>query len=273
MLGKFRRHLSYANVMATIAVFLALGGGAYAAATVGSSQIKSNAILSRHIKNGQVKNADLAANSVRGGKIIDGSVGSPDLAANSVGADKIIDGSVGSPDLAANSVGADKIIDGSVGSPDLAANSVGTDNVIDGSLQAQDLAAGASFHPGDPLPSGKTETGAWSIFDGSTTAPAFAGVTLPFRAPVALSDTTVNFQANSNGIASDDDSACAGTAQTPSAPPGKVCIYLAGGSQASASALSGHAIGLPGPSAVGFEIDSTVADTATGKGTWAYTAP
>ena len=253
MLGKFRRHLSYANVMATIAVFLALGGGAYAAATVGSSEIKSNAILSRHIKNGQVKNADLAPNSVGGGKIVDGSVGSPDLAANSVGGDKIVDGSVGSPDLAANSVG--------------------TANVIDGSVQAQDLAPGASFHPGDPLPSGKTETGAWSIFDGTTTAPAYEGVTLPFRAPVALSDTTVNFQASSNGIASDDDSACTGTPQTPSAPPGEVCIYLADNSQSDVHALSGHAIGLLGASAVGFEIDSTVAATANGKGTWAYTAP
>jgi hypothetical protein len=143
MLGKFRPHLSYANVMATIAVFLALGGGAYAAATVGSSQIKSNAILSRHIKNGQVKNADLAANSVGGGKIVDGSVGSPDLGANSVGADKIIDGSIANSDLGPNSVGTDKLADGSIGNPKLAPNSVSSEKVLDGSLKAQDFAPGA----------------------------------------------------------------------------------------------------------------------------------
>ena len=142
MLARFRPNLTYANVMATIAVFLALGGGAYAAATVGSSQIKKNAILSRHIKNGQVKTSDLAPNSVGGGKIIDGSLGSPDLAANSVDSGKISDGSVGPGDLAANAVGSDKIIDGAVGSTDLAANSVGTGNVADGSLLAQDFKPG-----------------------------------------------------------------------------------------------------------------------------------
>lgn len=49
-------HLTYANVMATIAVFLALGGGiAWALA--------SNSVKSRHIKDGQVKFADIAANA------------------------------------------------------------------------------------------------------------------------------------------------------------------------------------------------------------------
>lgn len=48
-------HLTYANVMATIAVFLALGGGiAWALA--------NNSVKSKHIKNGQVKFADIADN-------------------------------------------------------------------------------------------------------------------------------------------------------------------------------------------------------------------
>jgi hypothetical protein len=54
-----RAHLTYANVISTICLFLLLGGGAWAAATIGSHDIKKNAVRSRHIKNGAVKAPDL----------------------------------------------------------------------------------------------------------------------------------------------------------------------------------------------------------------------
>src|SRR5256885_17224173 len=50
-----------------------LGGSAYAAATIGPSDIKNNAVRSRHIKDA-VKNPDLGANAVGTGKVIDGSL-------------------------------------------------------------------------------------------------------------------------------------------------------------------------------------------------------
>jgi hypothetical protein len=54
MLSKFRSRLTYANVMATIAVFLALGGGAYAAFklpknSVGTKQIKTGAVTPKKL--------------------------------------------------------------------------------------------------------------------------------------------------------------------------------------------------------------------------------
>src|SRR5438132_7945776 len=53
---RIRQHLSYANVMATLAVFLALGGGAYAA-----FHLPRNSVRSRNIVNGQVKRADVSS--------------------------------------------------------------------------------------------------------------------------------------------------------------------------------------------------------------------
>ena len=41
------------------AIFIALGGSAYAAATIGSKDIQDNAVKSKHIKDGQVKDADI----------------------------------------------------------------------------------------------------------------------------------------------------------------------------------------------------------------------
>jgi hypothetical protein len=52
---RLRPQLTYANVMATIAVFIALGGGAYAVTvprdSVGPAQLRKNAVTGRAIKN------------------------------------------------------------------------------------------------------------------------------------------------------------------------------------------------------------------------------
>jgi hypothetical protein len=44
MLARARAHLTYANVVATLALFVALGGSAYAAIHIGSRQIKNRSI-------------------------------------------------------------------------------------------------------------------------------------------------------------------------------------------------------------------------------------
>src|SRR4051812_4191805 len=61
---RFRRSVTYANVMSTIAVFMALGGIGWAAATlppnsVGTPQLKPNAVTSPKIKNNQVTGGDV----------------------------------------------------------------------------------------------------------------------------------------------------------------------------------------------------------------------
>ena len=50
--------------MATVAVFIALGGGAYAAATIGSAQIKNNSIRSKDIRNNAVAGGDVKNRSL-----------------------------------------------------------------------------------------------------------------------------------------------------------------------------------------------------------------
>ena len=67
-----------------LALFVALGGTAYAAATIGPGQIKNDAVRSRHIDNGEVKNADLGANSVGTGKVLNGSLLKQDFKAGQI---------------------------------------------------------------------------------------------------------------------------------------------------------------------------------------------
>lgn len=71
MLTFIRRHLSYANVMATMAVFIALGGGAIAAGV----KLKANQVKAKNIKAGAVTEAKIADNAVNASKIKPGVVG------------------------------------------------------------------------------------------------------------------------------------------------------------------------------------------------------
>ncbi len=54
------QHLTYANVTATLALFIALGGSSYAALRVGSREIADNSIRSRDVRNHSLTRHDLA---------------------------------------------------------------------------------------------------------------------------------------------------------------------------------------------------------------------
>jgi hypothetical protein len=66
MIGWLRERLSYANVAATAALVVALGGTSYAALSlphdsVGAKQIRKGAVNSRHIRNGAIRLNDVGA--------------------------------------------------------------------------------------------------------------------------------------------------------------------------------------------------------------------
>jgi hypothetical protein len=60
-----KQRLTYANVMATIAVFVALGGSSYAAVRITGKQVADSSLTGRDIKNGSVTGADVKNRSLR----------------------------------------------------------------------------------------------------------------------------------------------------------------------------------------------------------------
>ena len=65
MLDRIRERLTYANVMSTLAVFIALGGSSYAAAMISGSSIKNRSISGSKLKHNtltgtQIKESKLA---------------------------------------------------------------------------------------------------------------------------------------------------------------------------------------------------------------------
>ena len=83
MLAGIRDRLTYANVMATIAVFIALGAGAYAAG------LAPNSVKSKHIVDGQVRTGDVAndtgEHALTGSDVASESLGSTDIGNNALG--------------------------------------------------------------------------------------------------------------------------------------------------------------------------------------------
>ena len=97
-----RPRLTYANVAATIALVIAVGGGTVFAAV----QLSKNNVRSRHIAPKQVKNSDIAPNAVTSRKIKNRTVSPGDLAVGLLS--KVVDvkgSSSGGPQGALNVVG------------------------------------------------------------------------------------------------------------------------------------------------------------------------
>lgn len=89
-----RPRLTYANVMSTVAVLLALGGTSVAAATIGAAELRRGAVTTAKLRTGAVTGAkvrdrtlqrrDLATGAVDGRVVRNGSIGRADLAASAL---------------------------------------------------------------------------------------------------------------------------------------------------------------------------------------------
>jgi hypothetical protein len=77
------------NAVAYVAIFLALTAGAYAV-----TKAPKNSVVSKSIRNGQVKAPDIAGGAVGSGAIDNGSVKSEDLGENVVGVEQLKQGAV-----------------------------------------------------------------------------------------------------------------------------------------------------------------------------------
>lgn len=116
---RIRNHLSFANVISMIALFVALGGASYAAVTlpknsVGAKQIKKNGVGASEIKKNAVRASEIKSNAVSGGDVKDGG-----LTGNDIG-----DGSLGGADLGDNSVGGSEVTNDSLNADDIVGSSL-----------------------------------------------------------------------------------------------------------------------------------------------------
>ncbi len=121
-----RRHLSYANVVSSLALFCALGGGAVAAVNLRSGEVKSRHVARNAITSLKVRDFSLLRRDFRRNQLPRGARGAPgtpgaqgaagsDASVNGVAAGGALAGTYPNPGIAAGAVGSAQLAGGSVG--------------------------------------------------------------------------------------------------------------------------------------------------------------
>jgi hypothetical protein len=119
-----QRHLSVANVLSCLALFVALSATAMAASSLGNKSVKT-----RNLANGSVTTLKLRGASVTTPKLREGAVRTPQLRDEAITEDK----------LRNRAVGGNKIARGAITDFQLAPDAVGFGKILDGSITAKEL--------------------------------------------------------------------------------------------------------------------------------------
>ena len=235
-----RPKLNYANVIATIALFVALGGAAVAAGlprnSVGTNQLKRGAVSAAKLKRGAVTAGKIAPKAVVAGKL---------------GANAVLPGNLGNGIITTN-----KLNNGAVTTAKLG----------DGSVTLGKLADSVPPLLGT-LKSGQTLRGVFVLGGEDKITPNSVSFQFPLLNPPAAPKENVldvgKTSANCPGIT--------GTA-TPQANPGQLCVYISSKS----SEFEGLEFIDGATNRLGFALTAgfKLADPANlVSGQWAVTAP
>lgn len=135
----FKKHLSFANAIACLALFVALGGSAVAV----TAALPKKSVKTKHLAQGVVTTTKLRNGAVTAAKIRNGAVTGAKIAAGAVGSTQLLDGGVRSADLGGGVVTTGKLKDGAVTSDKLASSAVTTQKLAADSVTAGKLADGA----------------------------------------------------------------------------------------------------------------------------------
>jgi hypothetical protein len=269
MSSRLRPKLNYSNVIATIALFVALGGAAVAAGlpkhSVGPKQLKRGAVTAAALRKAAVTSGKLAPKSVVAGT----------LGPNAVLPGNIGNGAITSAKLGASSVLASTIKNGVITNNKLGSNVVNTAKLANNAVTTPILANGSvtpaklsnEFGPLlSTLKSGQTLQGSFAIgSDGAAEAVTLSGQSFQFPLSKTPAVNIVNPATATNA-------ACPGlgSGQSPSAAAGNLCIYVT--SSTNLKALSGPAAGVS-RFGFGLEASSESAGKFSAYGQWAVAAP
>ncbi len=263
MIPAVRQRLTYSNVIATMALFVALGGVAVAA-----TQLPRNSVGTRQLKRGAVTSAKLAKKSVINGKLAENSVGPGNIGNGAVTTAKLAASSVIASTIKNSVITTNKLNNEAVTTPKLANEAVTSAKLGKGSVTAAKLSDEIGPLVG-ALKSGQTLRGSFDVGGNSNAVRGSVSFQFPLsNAPSAPEANILTADASS--------AACpglkGGNGQTPEAAAGQLCVYVksTGGTNPLLAFDAGSV------SRLGFGLKATfeIANEANLiQGFWAVTAP
>jgi hypothetical protein len=290
MIAAVRKRVTYSNVIATMALFIALGGVAVAAGlpknSVGAKQLKRGAVTAAKIRKQAVNSAKLAPKSVIAGKLAENSVGpgnigngavtTAKLAAGAVIASTIKNSVVTTNKLNNEAVNTSKLGNESVTTPKLGKESVSTAKLGNESVTGAKLGKGSvtSAKLGNDigpllgtLKSGQTLQGVFDMGSESKSARGATSFQFPLLNIPGISPANIlksgQTTAACPGAGSDEAN------PNPQATPGQLCIYIR--LENGLSSLTLDTVNRLGFGLAAFF--TAAAETNEVSGTWAVTAP
>jgi hypothetical protein len=144
-LKQLSKHLSFANAISCIALFVALSGAAYAAqATLGRKAVKTQnlangAVTTLKLKGGAVTTLKLKNGAVTGAKIANATIGATQLAKGAVRSEQLGGGVVTSAKLKKGAVNSEAIANNAVSETQLSPNAVGLGKIQKGVISSANL--------------------------------------------------------------------------------------------------------------------------------------
>jgi len=187
MLELPRPRLTFANVVSCLALFVALGGGAYAATqlpknSVGPKQLRKNAVTGSKVRKNAIAGRNVRRNSLTGADIKLSTLGRVPTARS--------------------------------------AATAGTANTANTAASANHATAADSAPLPRTLSSGRSETGVWSVVDSAPAGAAVYTADLSFAVPLASRPTAhFIFPGNPPPVG------CSGSVEAPAADPGHLCVF------------------------------------------------
>jgi hypothetical protein len=254
-----RPQLTYANVIATIALFVALGGAAVAAGlpknSVGTNQLKRGAVSAAKLKRAAVVSGKIAPKAVVAGK----------LGANAVLPGNLGNGIITTNKLSDSAVIASKIKNSVVTTNKLNNGAVTTAKLGDGSVTLGKLADISPLL--GTLKSGQTLRGVFALGGDQKISLDSISFQFPLTNPPAAPKENVL-------DAGKTTTACPGItgSTTPQAAPGQLCVYITSKS----AELEGLEFISGATNRLGFGLFAGFVgniDTNAVSGQWAVTAP
>jgi hypothetical protein len=235
MIPAVRKRLTYSNVIASLALFVALGGVAVAAGlpknSVGPKQIKRGAVTAAKIRKQAVTSAKLAPQSVINGKLAANSVGPGNIGNGAVTTAKIGKAAVIAESIKNSVVTTNKLNNEAVTAPKLGKEAVTTsklDNeaVTTAKLGKESVTAAKLSNEIGPLlgtlKSGQTLRGVFDMGAESKSARGATSFQFPLAKTPGISPTDIlkfgETNANCPGVGSDE--------ATPQAAAGRLCVYI-----------------------------------------------
>lgn len=290
---RFLPRLTYANVIASLALFIALGGAAVAAGlpknSVGPKQIKKGAVTAKAIRSKAVRSGKIAPKAVTAGKlgpnaVLPGNLGpgiinTSKLAASAVTAEKIRNNVVTTNKLNNKAVTAAKIAEKGVATGNLAEGAVTTGKLADGAVTAAKL-NGEVLNNVQPLKSGQTLRGVFDLGGTESEAEAKAGETPPVaRDSLTFQQALLNTPAVSivpkGGPYPAQCPGLGGGETTPAAASGWLCIYAT--TETNLEGTAPIALTIDSVNRLGIGLAAKAKKETKGDflvaGVWAVTAP